>query len=128
VITVRLFRCFALVLLASALNGAPAVGQDTENVRGKQDTENVRAKQDTERVRARQPTTVTVHGRVDPVDPERSAQEGGVEKRSGVARALAKTWNGIVSFGGWLLDKDDVIPSERERRERSGSESDEQKR
>jgi hypothetical protein len=73
-----------------------------------------------DRVRAKEPTVVTVRGKADQVDPEASEQRGGVSKVGhGIRDGVGKVWNGIVSFGGWLLNKDDDIPSDRERRSNS---------
>jgi hypothetical protein len=80
-----------------------------------------------ERVRAKEPTTVTVYGKQDRVETRESAQDrnGGVV--GGLKNVAAKSWNGLISFGGWLLNTDDDVPSERERRTRSQQEERPQK-
>lgn len=79
----------------------------------------------TPRVRAKEPTTVTVEGRADTVNTERSDTDNGVK---GVAN---KTWKGMVRFGGWLMNTKEDIPADRERQNRpesaSGSESSKKK-
>ena len=82
------------------------------------------AAQDVERVRAATPTTVTVQGQQDAVDPFHTARKQGLGAKivSGVKGAVGKTWNGIVHVGGWLLDENDDIPSERDRRASTAAE------
>src|SRR5688572_27535214 len=74
--------------------------------------------EDVGRVRADAPTTVTVRGQVERLDPLRVAQKGGLAAKfvSGVKGTARWTWHGVVHIGGWLLDENDDIPSQRERR------------
>lgn len=104
----RIHRLAWVVFLALSLT---ATGQESE-------------KDKNERIRAKEPTTVTVEGRSDPVQTQNSERSSsGDEKReSGLKAFVSKTWGGIVRFGGWLMNANDDIPSERERRSRSQSE------
>ena len=79
----------------------------------------------TGQVRAKEPTTVTVEGRQERVEPQ--ATERKPQRKAGVAGAMktaaGKTWNGLVSFSGWLLNTSDDIPSPKEQdRDRKASE------
>jgi hypothetical protein len=78
-------------------------------------------KKDPDRVRAKEPTTVTVYGEQERVKTNEAEQDRRKSSGAlgGLKNAASKTWNGIVGFGGWLLNVDDDIPSERERRSRS---------
>jgi hypothetical protein len=104
--SVRLRR-IVLVLIVGSIS--LTAGQD------KQD------KEERDRVRAKEPSTVTVYGRQDRVEAKESERKGQSGNRAvnGLKNAAAGAWNGIISFGGWLLNTDDDIPSERERRSRS---------
>jgi hypothetical protein len=101
---------FALVL---ALSGSSALGADQD---------------EKERVRAKKPTVVTVEGKLDPVETQRAPQNQGLGGKitSGVKTGAAKVWNGLIGFTGWMLNVEDDIPSERERRERGTQEDDKQ--
>jgi hypothetical protein len=71
------------------------------------------------RVRAKEPTVVTVEGRADKVDEDRSASGKSLPAKigSGIRAGAAGAARAIVGFGGWLLNTDEDIPSDRERRE-----------
>src|SRR5262245_26418373 len=70
-------------------------------------------KKDDERLRAKQPTTVTVYGQQDRVTPNEAPQsQKDAARTGGMKGAAARTWNGLISFGGWLLNTNDDIPSE----------------
>jgi hypothetical protein len=73
---------------------------------------------DTGQVRAKEPTVVTVRGTADAVETNRAEQKKGFGTRvgRGARNVATKTWNGIVDFGGWLLNGGDDVPSERERK------------
>ena len=64
-----------------------------------------------------EPTVVTIEGTADRVKTDRSRNDRnlGSKAAGGIKAGAAKTWNGIVRFGGWLLNSGDDIPSDRER-------------
>ena len=76
------------------------------------------AAEDPGRVRAATPTTVTVRGEQDPVRQLPTGRKEGLGAKvvSGLKGTARKTWSGLVSVGGWFLNENDDIPSERERR------------
>jgi hypothetical protein len=72
-----------------------------------------------DRVRAKEPTVVTVEGQADRVNEDRSTPDKSLPAKigSGIKTGVTGAARAIVGFGGWLLNADDDIPSERERRE-----------
>lgn len=78
------------------------------------------ADRDKEQVRAKKPTVVTVEGKFDPVEPQR--RSAGSKLAGGVKAGAVKVLHGLFDFTGWMLNVDQDIPSERDRRERGTSE------
>lgn len=71
----------------------------------------------TDHVHSKQTTVVTVKGKPDVVETERSQQSDSIGGKigNGLRTGLANTGRAIVGAAGWLLNVKDDIPSDRER-------------
>lgn len=67
------------------------------------------------RVRAKQPTVITVEGRAHDLEQDRSTRQrtGVASPGRGIGAGLTATGRVFATFGQWLLNVDDDIPSER---------------
>ena len=79
--------------------------------------------QDT-RVRAKEPTVITVEARVDDLKQDGSAKRTGPAKSGrGIGAGVTATGRAVASFAQWLLNVDEAIPSERERKQQKNERS-----
>ncbi len=77
-------------------------------------------KTDKLRVRASQPTVVTVEGHADRLKTDGS-RSSLAKAAKGIQTGITGTGRAFVTFGGWLLNVKDDIPSERERQQKEGT-------
>lgn len=102
---IRGLTCVKLIACALALSLAFSAGAPPDEKRP---------------VQAKKPTVVTVEGARERVEPNRETEpprNPGSKVGGAIKAGFTKAWKGVTGLTGWLLNTDDDIPSERERRE-----------